>query len=215
MVILLDRTRRQIGRHHPKSDRHLPAARYRSLHLPDRRPAACGPAPRLARRRTHAPPLENTVRRQSSTLHCIWADPIRQDAAGLTLTSAEQAPGPTWSDSRRPEATARDRQVWASFDARTSITFYVESDGKHVAAIDAHGRVLWVRDPSEQAKLNNSIPIILLLDVMQGSFTDEFRKYVQHERIDADDPFLQITFASNVFGPMDEKTRQFLLIGIN
>jgi hypothetical protein len=101
------------------------------------------------------------------------------------------------------------------FDARTSITFYVESDGKHVAAIDAHGRVLWVRDPSEQAKLNNSIPIILLLDVMQGSFTDEFRKYVQHERIDADDPFLQITFASNVFGPMDEKTRQFLLIGIN
>jgi hypothetical protein len=50
---------------------------------------------------------------------------------------------------------------------------------------------------------------------MQGSFTDEFRKYVQHERIDADDPFLQITFASNVFGPMDEKTRQFLLIGIN
>jgi hypothetical protein len=34
-------------------------------------------------------------------------------------------------------------------DARTSISFYVESDGRHVAAIDPEGTLLWVRNPFE------------------------------------------------------------------
>jgi hypothetical protein len=124
-----------------------------------------------------------------------------------TVVANASPPPPGWE---KPPATSM-----AFFDARTSITFYVESDGRHVAAIDAHGKLLWVRDPSEQAKLGNSIPVIRLLDVMQGSFTDGFRKYIQHEGFVADDPFLQITFASNCFGMIDEKTGRFLLIGIN
>jgi hypothetical protein len=32
-------------------------------------------------------------------------------------------------------------------DAESGITFYVESDGRHVAAVDANGKLLWVRNP--------------------------------------------------------------------
>lgn len=32
-------------------------------------------------------------------------------------------------------------------DSETGITFKVESDGRHLGAVDANGKVLWVRDP--------------------------------------------------------------------
>ena len=38
-------------------------------------------------------------------------------------------------------------------DARSGTIFYVESDGRHVAAIDRSGKVLWVRNPFEDAHL--------------------------------------------------------------
>lgn len=36
---------------------------------------------------------------------------------------------------------------FAYFDPNSGITFYVESDGRHLAAIDKNGKVLWVRNP--------------------------------------------------------------------
>jgi len=46
-------------------------------------------------------------------------------------------------------------------DPRTSITFYVESDGKHVAAIDAQGKLLWVRSPLKELDPSDTrIPVI-------------------------------------------------------
>ena len=38
-------------------------------------------------------------------------------------------------------------------DADTGIIFYVESDGRHVVALDKDGKILWCRDPSVDAKL--------------------------------------------------------------
>lgn len=38
-------------------------------------------------------------------------------------------------------------------DAESGITFYVESDGRHVAAINEGGKLLWIRDPFVEAKL--------------------------------------------------------------
>ena len=40
-------------------------------------------------------------------------------------------------------------------DPAAGITFYVESDGLHVAAISNEGRILWVRDPFHDAKLQD------------------------------------------------------------
>jgi len=40
-------------------------------------------------------------------------------------------------------------------DTATGITFYVESDGLHIAAISRDGKILWVRDPFHDAKLSD------------------------------------------------------------
>jgi hypothetical protein len=43
------------------------------------------------------------------------------------------------------------------------ITIYVESDGRHVAAISASGHILWVRDPFSESGLRpyrNNFPTI-------------------------------------------------------
>jgi hypothetical protein len=42
-------------------------------------------------------------------------------------------------------------QAWKDKDS--GITFYVESDGRHVAAISGEGKVLWNRDPFVEGKL--------------------------------------------------------------
>ena len=47
-----------------------------------------------------------------------------------------------------PKASAPPPQPpFAYRDAKSGITFYVESDGRHLAAIDKSGKVLWVRNP--------------------------------------------------------------------
>ena len=38
-------------------------------------------------------------------------------------------------------------------DKESGITFYVESDGRHLAALDSKGRILWLRDPFSEGKL--------------------------------------------------------------
>src|SRR5215469_11722295 len=38
-------------------------------------------------------------------------------------------------------------------DVHTGTAFYVESDGRHVAAISRDGKLLWVRDPFKDAHL--------------------------------------------------------------
>jgi hypothetical protein len=44
-------------------------------------------------------------------------------------------------------------------DAETNVMIYVESDARHVAAINPDGKVLWNRDPFADAKLmSNNIP---------------------------------------------------------
>ena len=68
LALLLDRTRRQTRRHHPKLDRHLPTTRHRSVHLPRRCAAADQRTSRQPRRRTHAAPVEAALRRQPDAL---------------------------------------------------------------------------------------------------------------------------------------------------
>jgi hypothetical protein len=38
-------------------------------------------------------------------------------------------------------------------DKESGVVYYLESDGRHVAAIDREGKLLWNRDPFVEAKL--------------------------------------------------------------
>jgi len=68
-------------------------------------------------------------------------------ALALGVKAAER-PLVTYIDSLRPFRGAQAFQ-----DKESGLLFYVESDGRHVAAIDRDGKILWHRDPFVEAKL--------------------------------------------------------------
>jgi hypothetical protein len=102
-------------------------------------------------------------------------------------------------------------------DPRTLITFYVESDGRHIAAIDADGKLLWVRNPNNESRTNspeNQAGVIVRI-TQHPPPTSDFAAYLERHNFGADDKLLEITFASNFFGVLNERTGDFVLIGIN
>src|SRR5262249_36881652 len=51
-------------------------------------------------------------------------------------------------------------------DAASGLLFYVESDGRHVTAINSEGKILWTRNPFEDARLTpyrNPFPRIIYI----------------------------------------------------
>jgi hypothetical protein len=101
-------------------------------------------------------------------------------------------------------------------DPRTSISFYVESDGRHLAAIDAAGKLLWVRNPFEDAHLcpyRNPRPSI------SSIFTVEISPHRAEKMravgMDSSHEFLEIKFDSSLFGVVDETNGDFQMWGQN
>ncbi len=92
-------------------------------------------------------------------------------------------------------------------DPATGITFYVESDGLHVAAISKEGKILWVRDPFHDAKLEDyrtHNPRIVF--VGKGSWFDKGRRRKDVRAIG-------IGFNSSQFGAMRISDGEFLFLG--
>ena len=85
-------------------------------------------------------------------------------------------------------------------DQRTSVTLYVETDGRHIAAFDAHGDLLWIRCPFDDSHRNSNLTAIASLE---------------EEDRGGNDPVVRITFTSSVFGAIYEKTGNFVLVGLD
>ncbi len=118
---------------------------------------------------------------------------------GLFAEAAER-PVVTYLDSPR-----QFRGAQAFKDKESGITFYVESDGRHVAAINAEGKILWHRDPFVEAKLEPyrfERPVIVWIGQPHAWMT-EGRK----------EKFISISFNSSQFGILDLKTGNFTFLG--
>jgi len=92
-------------------------------------------------------------------------------------------------------------------DSATGITFYVESDGLHVAAISKEGKILWVRDPFHDAKLSDyrtHKPQIVFIG--KGS-------WVVNGVLRKDIPTIRIGFNSSQFGVMKMSDGEFQFLG--
>jgi hypothetical protein len=88
-------------------------------------------------------------------------------------------------------------------DAATGITFYVESDGLHVAAISKEGKILWVRDPFHDAKLSDyRTHHPQIVSVGKGSW---WVNGVQRRDV----PAILIRFNSSQFGVMKMSDGEF------
>ena len=92
-------------------------------------------------------------------------------------------------------------------DSATGITFYVESDGLHVAAISKEGKIIWVRDPFHDAKLSDyRTHNPQIVSISNGSWVvDGVRR--------RDVPAILIRFNSSQFGVMKMSDGEFQIYG--
>ena len=94
-------------------------------------------------------------------------------------------------------------------DAHTGTTFYVESDGRHVAAISRNGRLLWVRDPFNDAHLEPyRTDHAQIISIGRGTWWGEGTPRKFHG-------WVVITYNSSQFGAMNPSTGDFQFLGQN
>jgi hypothetical protein len=116
-------------------------------------------------------------------------------------------------------------QPFSFKDPRTDVTFYVESDGRHLAAIDSSGRILWVRNPFEDAELchyRTPRPVIARIEAIELP-PDHAKSYVdlalpELKRLGMDfakHRFLRVHFDSSQYGIVDETSGNFFFEGQN
>ncbi len=96
----------------------------------------------------------------------------------------------------------------------TGLTFYFESDGQHVAAIDSNGNVLWHRNPvpergikgfSEDGK--SSLPIIIAAGRPLAWMLRVMAEHGKHG------DYLAIGFTNKEFGLLDQHTGEYTSMG--
>jgi hypothetical protein len=116
-----------------------------------------------------------------------------------------------------PRVGPHSGQTLAFRDPRTSISFYVESDGRHLAAIDRDGKLLWVRNPYEDkpAFCPRFTPRPVIQRIEAPKFTDAGEKAIKAAGGNLDHEFLYLAFDSMQDGVVDETTRDFIPLGQN
>jgi hypothetical protein len=108
------------------------------------------------------------------------------------------------------EGEPRPTKPLAFKEAKTGILLYAESDGRHIAGIDRDGKILWHKNPFEDAKLEpyrTRRPVISFIgeapDWMLRSMKSRGKK----------GPFVGLSFNSTQSGTLDVKTGEFFLMG--
>jgi hypothetical protein len=102
-------------------------------------------------------------------------------------------------------------------DPRTSITFYVESDGRHLAAISEAGELIWLRNPWEDkpafCPYRTPRPIISHIESIE--FNEVYANNLKSRGVNLSHTFLSIQFDSSQYGVIDESSGDFIPEGQN
>jgi hypothetical protein len=94
-------------------------------------------------------------------------------------------------------------------DTRSPLIFYVESDGRHIAAIAQDGKVIWHRDPFIEAKLppyrKKQARIVWIGKPQEWM--------VKAKAGNGNGQFISISYDSTQFGVIDTKSGDFTFLG--
>lgn len=146
---------------------------------------------------------------QSAYIKILIKQECKLEFYGLPFDSNEKNPDYVLWDSSRAKSLIYK-------DSRTSILFYVESDGKHLVAIGKEDNLLWARNPFEESGLcpyRTPRPVINRMesfDISRLSVED-----LNNLGVDKSHKFLMIYFDSSQFGLIDELTGDFFFLGQN
>ena len=95
----------------------------------------------------------------------------------------------------------------------TQIVFYIESDGRHITALDPSGKILWCRQPGTDGKLppySESYPKQNPSIVWIGALTASQSEHLKQR---SSGNFLGISFSSRQAGALDLKNGDFTFWG--
>ena len=95
-------------------------------------------------------------------------------------------------------------------DKESGTIFYVESDGRHLAAIDSNAKLLWTREPFVDAKLKpyrTYQPQIVFVGALDPNALDDWAKRKGSRKV------LSIRFNSTQFGVLDITNGDFTFLG--
>jgi hypothetical protein len=92
-------------------------------------------------------------------------------------------------------------------DVRSGTTLYVETDGRHVAAISGDGKLLWNRDPHEDAHIPR-----YRTDKPQIIYVGPTAKSSPYARGESE-KFAAITFNNSQFGLLRINNGEFQFLG--
>ena len=130
----------------------------------------------------------------------IRPDLFHDDELWPVLTQdCKPDPGPLAVSSYAPKPLAYK-------DPASQVTFYVESDGRHVVAIEPTGKIIWVTNPFVDAHLQ-PYRFVRPYIVEIGPYTG------QPVRGNRADTALVIRFNSSQFGAIDKNTGSFTFEG--
>jgi len=104
----------------------------------------------------------------------------------------------------------------AFIDPRTSITFYVESDGRHLSAINEKAILLWLHNPFEEAgecEYRSPHPVITKMEIFEN--TEALNSSLRTHPLNLKHKFISIEFDSSQFGIIDEATGEYFPLGQN
>jgi hypothetical protein len=87
-------------------------------------------------------------------------------------------------------------------------TLYVETDGRHVAAISGDGKLLWVRDPFKDGRLDS-----YRTEKPQIVYIGPVSKFRSKSLGGESDDFAAVTFNSSQFGLLRISNGEFQFLG--
>jgi hypothetical protein len=100
-------------------------------------------------------------------------------------------------------------------DPHTGISFYVESDGRHLAAISPEGGLLWVRNPFEDRHLCQYRTPRPVIDRMEAADSGQHVISIRNWNGDVTHDVLFLQFDSSQYGVIDQITGDFYPEGQN
>jgi hypothetical protein len=98
-------------------------------------------------------------------------------------------------------------------DPRSGISFYVESDGRHLAALSPDGVLLWLRNPFEDSKMcpyRSARPIIVAIEPSSPAGDAELARIFKRKVRG-----IFVRFDSSQFGAVDIDSGDFFFMGQN